>query len=441
MQYAESDGLSIAFQVFGTGEPDLVIVPGIVSSIEDMWEEPASARMFRRIGEAFRVIVFDKRGQGLSDSFEGVPTLEERMDDVRAVMRAAGSNTAMLFAQSEGGAMGALFAATYPATVTRLVLWGTMARFAWADDYPHRPRLEQMLERMDADWGKPEFVQRLTPSRAKDLEFCERMAHHHRHIASPSAIRRILQANARIDVRAILPQLRQPTLIVHRRGDRMVHYENGRYLASHIPGATYLELPGEDHLCWEGDPEPVIDALINFGATRHGRYEPQARAAERSLATVLFTDIVGSTALAATLGDGRWRDVLQQFHACARRELEPYRGREIDTSGDGMFATFDGPARAIRCALAIVREAKEKLGIEIRAGVHTGEVEPIGDKVSGLAVHIGARVMGLAGPGEVLVSSTTRDLVAGSGIDFEERGAHALKGVPGEWRVAKALGE
>jgi len=434
-QYAESDGLSIAYQVFGSGKQDLVIVPGIVSSIESIWEDEAFSGMFRRFAETFRVIAFDKRGQGLSDRFEGVPTLEERMDDVRAVMRAAESRAAVLFALSEGGAMGALLTATYPAIVEKLVLCETMARFARADDYPHRATLEQILGWMDKVWGKPEFVQRMTPSRAHDAAYCERLARTGRHIASPSAMRRVMIANGQIDVRAVLPQIRRPTLILHRRGDLLVSVANGRYLADHIPGAVYLELPGADHLPWEGDANAIVDAITRFAAA--DRAHEVVDRTERFVATVLFTDIVGSTEQATRLGDSKWRDLLQQFHSVGRGQLEPHRGREIDSAGDGLFAIFDGPARAIRCASAIAQEAKS-LGIDVRAGLHTGEVEPTGDKVSGLAVHIGARVMALAGAGEVMVSSTTRDLVAGSGIEFEARGAHALKGVPGEWQIFRA---
>jgi pimeloyl-ACP methyl ester carboxylesterase len=435
-QYAESDGLSIAYQVFGSGAQDLLIVPGIISHVEDDWEYPEHAQMLWRLAQSFRVIVFDKRGQGMSDSFDGVPTLEERMDDVRAVLRAAGSRKAVLFAVSEGGPMGALFTATYPAMVERLVLFGSMARFTWAPDYPHRRTLNDVLEWFSTTWGKAESMKLFVPSRKDDAVFCEWAARKQRQVASPSAVRRAAIANDQIDVRAILPQVRRPTLILHRRGDRAVSKDNGRYLADCIPDAVYLELPGIDHLWWEGDTDSIFDAIVRFAASDWAR--PPTDQAERWLATVLFTDIVGSTALAAQIGDAAWRDLLEKFHAMGRRQLEAQRGREIDTAGDGLFATFDGPARAIRCAAAISKEASA-MGIEVRAGLHTGEVETTGSKVSGLAVHIGARVMSLASAGEVLVSSTVKDLVAGSGIGFEEHGVHALKGVPGEWRLFAAL--
>lgn len=434
-QYAETDGLSIAYQVFGSGKQDLVVVPGMVSHLDADWEDPHHAHMRRRLAQSFRVIAFDKRGQGLSDSFDGVPTLEERMDDVRAVMQAAGLSRAVIFAQSQGGAMAALFTATHPTMVERLVIYGGMPRYTQAPDYPHRPNLELILQRIAEIWGKPTTAKLFAPSMANDPGYCDRLARYARQVASPSAIRRNLSADAQIDVRAILPQIRRRTLILHRRGDRACAVGNGRYFADHIPDAVYLEFPGDDHLPWIGDADALVDAIVHFTGAKqpHAAAEPT----ERFVTTVLFTDIVGSTKLASKLGDGKWRDLLREFHALGRRQLEPHRGREIDTAGDGLFAIFDGPARAIRCAAAIAQESKT-LGIDVRAGLHTGEVEPTGDKVSGLAVHIGARVMALAGAGEVLVSSTTRDLVAGSGIEFEGRGAHALKGVPGEWQVFRA---
>jgi len=435
-QYAESDSLSIAYQVFGSGAQDLLIVPGIISNVEADWEYPAHARNRWRLARAFRVIVFDKRGQGMSDAIDGVPTLEERMDDVRAVMRAAGARKAVLFAWSEGGPMAALFAATYPAMVERLILYGSMPRYTRASDYPHRPTLEMSLQWFSTLWGKPESMKFFAPSRAGDEAACEMAARYQRQTASPSAVRRLAMANDQIDVRAILPQVLRPTLILHRRGDRVVKKENGRYLADHIPDAVYLELPGDDHLWYEGDSTSILDAVVHFAAADWIRAPSDQ--AERWLATVLFTDIVGSTDVLAKIGDHAWRDLLQKFHAIGQRQLEAQRGREIDTAGDGLFATFDGPARAIRCASAISNEARS-MGIEVRAGLHTGEVETTGAKVSGMAVHIGARIMSLAAAGEVLVSSTVKDLVAGSGITFEERGLHVLKGVPGEWRLSRAL--
>lgn len=434
-RYAESDGLSIAYQAFGSGTKDLVIVPGIVSHLEASWQWDGYAGLMRQFAESFRVIVFDKRGQGLSDRFEGVPTLEQRMDDVRAVMQAAGSARALLFATSEGGALGALFAATYPEMVERLVLVNAMARFSKSPDYPHMPGLERMLQGVADTWGTPEGIPFFVPDRAGDREFCEQGARFQRQTASPSAMRRLMLANGEIDVRAVLPQIRRPTLIVQRRGDRVVRCGNGRFLADHVPDAAYLELPGNDHMYFMGDTQPLLDAVSRFAAA--AAVSPPEPRADRFLATVLFTDIVGSTALAGRLGDRAWGELLQRFHGFSRAQIESFRGREIDTAGDGVFAIFDGPARAMRCADAMVRGVRG-LGIDIRAGLHTGEVEALGDKVSGMAVHIGARVMSMAGVGEVWVSSTARDLVAGSGLGFEACGTHALKGVPGEWTLHRA---
>jgi pimeloyl-ACP methyl ester carboxylesterase len=429
-QYAESDGLSIAYQVFGSGTTDLVVVPGIVSHLDMLWQHPPSARMLRRLAQSFRVITFDKRGQGLSDNFDGVPTLEERMDDVRDVMHAAGSTRAVIFAVSEGGAMAALFTASFPTMVDKLVLFGTMARFTAAPDYPHSPTLEQHLNAVSRFWGKPEAALGFAPSRADDAAFCEAFARFQRQAASPGSIKRQVMANDQIDVRAILAQVRRPTLILQRRGDRVVTCANGRYLADHVPEAVYLELPGADHLHAQGDADAIVDAIVRFGTAQPTQPTPDTTG--RWLATVLFTDIVGSTELAVRLGDAAWRDLQQRFHAIGRSELETHRGREIDTAGDGLFATFDGPARAVRCAAAMVRSVND-IGLDLRAVLHTGEVESAGAKVSGMAVHIGARISAHAGAGEVLVSTTVKDLVAGSGLRFEPRGAVALKGVPGEW--------
>lgn len=435
-RYAESDGLSIAYQVFGCESPDLVLIPGIVSHIEAHWQYANYANMLRRLAQHFRVIFFDKRGQGLSDRFEGVPTLEERMDDVRAVMHAAGSSKAVVWAISEGGPMGALFTATYPQRVERLVMYGSMARFSKADDYPYQPTIERMLKAVVDTWGTPQSAPMFAPSLAGDTDSCEAVARFERQTASPSAIRRLMLANDQIDVRAILPQIRRPTLILHRRGDRIVRCANGRFLADHVPNAVYLELPGEDHQVSEGDSDALVDAVVRFAAATPMRSAEAP--AQRFLSTVLFTDIVGSTELAAQLGDRAWRELLQRFHALCRAQIEAFRGREIDTAGDGYFAIFDGPARAMRCAAGMVREL-QAIGVTIRAGLHTGEIETTGDKVSGMAVHIGARVMAKAGNGEVWVSGTAKDLVAGSGIGFEACGAHALKGVPGEWTLHRAL--
>lgn len=432
-RYTESGGLSIAYQVFGSGANDLVVVPGIVSHLEENWRDDGYVAVMRRLGQNFRVILFDKLGQGLSDNFDGVPTLERRMDDLRAVMQAVGSTKAVLFAQSEGGSMAALFTATYPAMVERLVLYGTMARFTQAPDYLFMPTLAHMLAAIGKSWGTPLTLRGFAPSRANDAAYCELAARFQRLTASPSAIRKLITANDQIDVRSVLPQIRRPTLIIQRRGDVVVRVANGRYLADHIPDAVYLETPGVDHVLYASPADDVVDALCRFAVDGWVREASDAQAGRR-LATVLFTDIVGSTDLAARLGDKAWSELLHKFHAVGRAQLAEHRGVLVDTAGDGVFATFDGPARAIRCAAAMASDLRE-LGIGIRAGLHTGEVEAQGDKVSGMAVHIGARVMSHAGAGEVLVSGTTKDLVAGSGITFEARGSHLLKGVPGEWNL------
>ena len=435
-RYTESGGLSIAYQVFGSGTQDLVVVPGTIAHLEECWRAPGYVSLMRRLGQNFRVILFDKLGQGMSDRFEGVPTLERRMDDLRAVMHAVGSARAVLFALSEGGTVAALFTASFPALVERLVLYGAMARFTQAPDYPFMPPLDQMLEMLGKSWGTPASVRGFAPSRANDGVFGEHVARLERLTASPSAMRKLVMANDQIDARFVLPQIRRPTLVIQRRGDLVVSVGNGRYLADHIPDTVYLETPGVDHFLYASPADDVVDALCRFAVDGWVR-EPSDTQAGRRLATVLFTDIVGSTDMAARLGDKAWSELLHKFHAVGRAQLAEHRGVLVDTAGDGLFATFDGPARAIRCAAAL-GAALGELGIAIRAGLHTGEVEANGDKVSGMAVHIGARVMAHAGAGEVVVSGTTKDLVAGSGITFEGRGSHALKGVPGEWNLYRA---
>ena len=430
-QYAKSGDLHIAYQVTGTGPLDLVFVPGFVSHLEYQWEHPESARFFERLSSFSRLIRFDKRGTGLSDRVGGIPTLEQRMDDVRAVMDAVGSERAALFGVSEGGPMSLLFAATYPERTSALVLYGSYARRAWAPDHPFGRTDEEMgriIETMEREWGGPVGVEIWVPSMAGDERFRQWWANYLRLAGSPGTAVSVMRMNMEIDVRHVLPAVRVPTLVIHRTGDRLTRVEQGRYLAERIPAARLAELPGDDHVPFFNSDQ-IIDEVEEFlTGTRH------ATEADRVLATVLFTDIVGSTERAAALGDRKWRDLLDGYYALARRELARFRGREIDTAGDGFFAAFDGPARAIRCAAALTAGVRS-LGIEIRAGLHTGECEVIGQKVGGIVVHIGARVAGLAKPGEVLVSSTVKDLVAGSGISFEDRGTQTLKGVPGEWRL------
>lgn len=429
-QYTKSGGLHIAYQVTGGGPLDLIVVPGFVSHLEYQWEHPWSARFFERLGSFSRLIRFDKRGTGLSDRVGGIPTLEQRMDDVRAVMDAVGSQRAALFGVSEGGPMSLLFAATYPTRISALVLYGGYARRSWAPDHPWGHTEEEwraMIDSIEEGWGQGSDGR--APSASRDESYRQWWATYQRLAASPGAAVAVMQMNKEIDVRSVLSAIRVPTLVAHRTGDRVIRVEQGRFLAEHVPGARLVELAGVDHAPWAGNMDAILDEVEEF--LTGARHAPET---DRVLATVLFTDIVGSTERAAALGDRKWRDLLDGYYALARRELARFRGREVDTAGDGFFASFDGPARGIRCGAAIAAGVRP-LGIDVRAGLHTGECEVIGEKVGGIAVHIGARVAGLAQPGEVLVSNTVKDLVAGSGIRFEERGAHILKGVPGEWRL------
>ena len=355
------------------------------------------------------------------------------MDDVRAVMDAVGSERAALFGSSEGGPMSLLFAATYPGRTSALVLYGAYARRSWAPDHPcgnTEQEWQIMIDAIEQGWGDAGRVDTRSPS--ADASHRQWVATYQRLAASPGAAVAVMQMNKEIDVRPILPTIRTPTLVLHRTGDGVTRVEQARYLAEHIPGARLVELAGADHTPWVGDIDLIVDEVEEFlTGARH------AAESDRILATVLFTDIVGSTERAAALGDRRWRDLLGTYYVVARRELVRFRGNEVDSAGDGFFATFDGPARGVRCAAAIADGAKG-LGLDIRAGLHTGECEVMGEKVGGIAVHIGARVAALARPGEVLVSNTVKDLVAGSGLQFQDRGTHTLKGVPGEWRLYAA---
>ena len=432
-QYAKSGDVSIAYQVVGDGPIDLVLVPGFVSHLDVDWDDPRHAHFLRRLASFSRLIRFDKRGTGLSDRPGGMPDLETRMDDVRAVMDAAGSERAALFGYSEGGPMSVLFAATYPEKTTALALYGTYAKRQDPDDeYPwarSREARQQYAKQVEEDWGWEADMRRMCPG--ADEAMASWWAARARASASPGAARDLILMNSLIDVRPVLPTVQAPTLVMHRTGDLDSSVDEGRYVAAHIPGARFVELPGDDHVPWI-DADQVVDEIEEFLTGVRPAHEP-----DRVLATVLFTDIVGSTERAAELGDRRWRELLEAHNAAVRRDLARYGGREVDTAGDGFLATFDGPARGIRAACAI-RDSVRGLGLELRAGLHTGECELANGKVRGIAVHTGARVAALAGPGEVLVSSTVRDLVAGSGIAFEERGEHELKGVPGTWRLYAA---
>ena len=440
-RYAQApDGVSIAYQVLGDGPRDLVWVPGWVSHLEAAWEEPTLARFFERLASFSRLILFDKRGTGMSDrgSVSELPTLETRMSDVLAVCDAVGSDRAALLGVSEGAPMCALFAATYPGRTTAIILFGGYARRLEAPDYPIGSSLEAreaFHEEIARDWGGPVGLDIRAPSRIHDERFRANWARYLRMGASPAAVLALTRMNAEIDVRPILGSIRVPTLVVHRSGDRTIPVEAGRYLAEHIPKASLVEVPGDDHLPWIGDPDRVLGEIEEFLTGVRHQAEP-----DRVLATVLFTDIVGSTKRAAELGDKAWGELLHAHHAVVREQLARYGGHEMGTAGDGFLATFDGPARAARCGLAIA-SAVRQLGLEIRAGLHTGEVEQTPDGgIRGLAVHIGARIGALAKPGEVLASRTVKDLVVGSGLVFEDRGAATLRGVPDEWQLYAVSG-
>ena len=438
-RYAKSDEVSIAYQVVGSAPVDLALVLGFATHLDMQWEAPPMAKFFERLASFSRLMLFDKRGTGLSDPVSDVPTLEQRVDDVRAVLNACGSERAALFGVSEGGPMSVMFAAAHPERVSALILHGAMGRTTEAPDYPWASSAEALRESaaqfIAPYWGRDArgTVELFAPSMADDPRAVELVERLERSAASPAMVWRIFEMFLDIDVRAILPTINVPTLVLHRRGDRVVNWRAGRELASQIPNARYVELPGIDHLPWAGDPDPVLGEVEEF--LTGTRSLPET---DRVLATVMFTDLVGSTERATAVGDARWRDLLAEHQASVRRELAHFRGHEVKTLGDGFLATFDGPARAIRCAHAIARDARS-LGLEVRVGLHTGEVELVGQDVGGIAVHIAARVADLAAAGEVLVSSTTKELVAGSGLRFVERGTRRLKGIADEWRLFAAL--
>jgi pimeloyl-ACP methyl ester carboxylesterase len=426
----------IAYQVTGEGQPvDLVVAPGVVSHLDMDWEWPGEDRWIERASSFCRLIRFDKRGTGLSDRGVYAATLEERTDDIRAVMDAAGSKSAVVFGFSEGGCMACVFAATYPHRTRGLLLWGTMPRWVQAHDYPwgypledHRRIVAEMAERgMTVEYltGAGAGMTNATESElAEVMRYC-------RAAASPTQMAALERMNQDMDIRDILPSIRVRTLVLNRVSDPVAPIEAVRAMASRIPDARVIEFPGDTHGYSADDPDDagIVDAIQEFVTG-----EPAVREIDRVLTTVLFTDIVGSTEQAAELGDRAWRNLLGRHHELIRAELRRFRGREVDTAGDGFLATFDGPGRAVRCAQAITAGV-HALGVVVRAGVHTGEVELMGNAVGGIAVHIGARVAALAGPSEVLVSSTVKDLTAGSGLAYKDTGEHDLKGVPDRWRL------
>jgi class 3 adenylate cyclase len=437
-RFAKAGELSIAYQVVGSGDLDVILVPQWLSNIEQYWEHPAAAYFLRRIASFSRLIIFDKRGTGLSDAARETQTLEERMDDVLAVMDAAGSQRAVLLGASEGGPMAALFAATYPDRCVSLILYAACARWLQAEDYPEgRPReIAEAYGKIWIDgWGSGASLNVLAPSLARDERFRRWWGRFERHSVRPGMVAPIIETINEMDVRAVLPAIRVPTLVLHRSGDRLVDVANGRYLAANIPRAGYAELPGDDHIYFAGNADELLDQIEEFVTGSRGTHDP-----DRVLATVMFTDIVRSTEHAARLGDRRWHDLMADHDRLMQDHVADYRGRTIRSTGDGVFAAFDGPARAIRCALSAV-DAASKLDVDIRAGLHTGECQLAGDDLAGVTVHIGARIADLAAPAQVLVSGTVRDLVVGSNIGFHYRGSEALQGVPGEWRLFTVDGD
>jgi class 3 adenylate cyclase len=434
-RYARSGGLNIAYQVVGDGPIDLVHIPGAMSHLDLQWEHPGYARFIRRLSSFARVIVYDKRGTGLSDPLSEAPSLEERIDDARAVMDELEVGDAAVFGCSEGATLAAFLAATYPERVSAAVLYGAFARarpdppdYPWGwDDWTIQVYTEGAVEA----WGEGWTLNLLAPSFLADESEREWWGRLERASVSPSQMLVYLAANMELDIREVLPSVQAPTLLLHRAGD-MVPIEGARYIAERVPGARLVELAGDDHWPWLLDPDEVCDHVERFLTGTRRAPEP-----DRVLATVMFTDIVASTERAAQVGDRRWRELLEAHEDLIRRELERHQGREVKTTGDGFLATFDGPARAVRCANAAAEEVR-RLGVDIRVGLHTGECELRNSDIGGIAVHIGARVMGVAEPGEVLVSSTVKDLTVGSDIAFDDRGEHELKGVPGEWRLFAA---
>jgi pimeloyl-ACP methyl ester carboxylesterase/DNA-binding winged helix-turn-helix (wHTH) protein/class 3 adenylate cyclase len=437
--YARSGDVNIAYQVVGHGALDLVFVMGWVSHLEYFWREPSFAQFLLRLASFSRLILFDKRGTGLSDRvpLSELPTLEQRMDDVRAVMESVGSTRAALCGVSEGGPMCSLFAATYPEKTSALVMIGTYAKRIWAPDYPWAPTAEhrqEFYEEMQREWGGAVGLEERAPSVAGDPHFREWWATYLRMGASPGAALALTKMNADIDVRHVLPSIRVPTLVIHRSGDACLKVEEGRYVAAQIPGAKYVELPGIDHLPFVGDQDAILDEIEEF--LTGVRHAPEH---DRVLATVLFTRVVDEATQAASFGERRWRDLLDRHRAYVRKELELFKGREVEMLDGHLLATFDGPARAIRAACAI-NDFAARLGVKIKTGLHTGECDVIGDKVGGVAVEIGAQVTARAGVGEVLVSHTVKDLVAGSGIRFEDRGAQMFEEIPGTWGLFAVSG-
>jgi len=430
-QYAKSGDVHIAYQVFGKGAVNLVFVPGFVSHIENYWDEPNFARWLRRLGNFARVVMFDKRGTGLSDHVSELPGMDERMDDVRAVMDAVRMDRAVIFGVSEGGSLSTLFSATHPDRTQALIIYGGFAKFSsW---FPTQVALESLIQYIDNNWGSGESMPLFAPSKEGDLAFQQWWGKFERLGASPAAAIKLMRMNNQIDITEILNSVNVPTLILHRKDDVTVKVEGGRLLAERIPKAKYLELTGKDHLPFVGEnSDRILDEMEHFLTG-----ETSTANIERVLATVVFTDIVSSTTKAQTLGDRAWGDLQDLHDKAVRKELARYRGNEVKWTGDGFLAVFDRPARAIQCALTIVRTVRS-LGIEVRVGIHTGEVDLVKNDIRGITVHIASRIVDQANGGDVLVSRTVKDLVAGSGLDFQDCGTYELKGVPDMWKLYRA---
>lgn len=427
-RYAKNGDIHIAYQTFGGGDIDLVFVPGFISHIENYWEEPGFARWLQRLGSFARVIMFDKQGTGLSDRVSQLPGIDERMDDVRAVMDAEKVEQAAIFGISEGGSLATVFAASHPGRSRALILYGAFAQFkSW---FATKEALESLFQYVDSSWGTGESLPWFAPSLENDIAYKQWWGKFERLGASPGAVKTLMHMNSQIDITGILSSVKVPTLIIHRRGDTTVDVEGSRRLAKGIANAKYVELSGIDHIPWVGDnQDQILDEMAQFLT---GKWNPAE--IDRILATTLFTDIVDSTKHAAAMGDRRWRALLSQHDTMLYKTTNQFRGRVVKSTGDGFLATFDGPARAIRCALTIRNEAL-RMGIQIRAGLHTGEIELIGEDIGGIAVHIAARVLGKAKGNEVAVSRTVKDLVVGSNFQFHDRGTHHLKGIPGQWHL------
>jgi class 3 adenylate cyclase/uncharacterized protein YidB (DUF937 family) len=431
-RYASSGDVNIAYQARGEGALDIVFVPGFISHVEHLWEEPGLARFFNRLASFARLIVYDRRGTGLSDRLGQAATTEEEMADLTAVLDAVGSERAALMAYTVGGQLASIFAYTHPERTSALLMYATIARATFAEDYTwaHSPEeRDQRMAGMAANWGQGSMLEVVAPSAGDDARLRTWLGRMERLSVSPGSLRQLTDAIGKTDVRELLAEIRVPTLVVHRVDDQLIDIGHSRYTAEAIPGAKLVELPGRDN--YPGiDPDSIADEIEEFLTGGRRVAEP-----ERALLSVLFTDIVDSTTRASELGDQRWRDLLSSHDTIVRKELKRFDGTEVKTIGDGFLAVFDGaPTRAVRCATAIASAARD-IGVDVRAGLHTGECELMGDDVGGMAVHIGARISSLAAAGEVLVSSTLRDAVLGSPVEFEERGTHTLKGVPGEWRI------